>query len=39
MKSPMKTAFFLFLEGGVKRYRLKLADYAAVVDELDAVDW
>jgi hypothetical protein len=27
------------MEGGVKRYRFKLADCAAIVDELDAVDW
>jgi hypothetical protein len=26
-------------EGGVKRYSFKLADCAAIVDELDAVDW
>jgi hypothetical protein len=27
------------LEGGVKRYRFKLAECAAIVDELDTVDW
>jgi hypothetical protein len=27
------------MESGVKRYRFQLADSAAIVDELDAVDW
>jgi hypothetical protein len=27
------------MEDGVKRYRFKLADCVAIVDELDAVDW
>jgi hypothetical protein len=27
------------MKGGVKRYRFKLADCTAIVDELDAVDW
>jgi hypothetical protein len=30
---------FEVMEGGVKRYRFKLADCAAIVDKLDAVDW
>jgi hypothetical protein len=30
---------FEAMEGGVKLYRFKLADRAAIVDELDAVDW
>jgi hypothetical protein len=30
---------FEAMESGVKRYRFKLADCAAIVDELDAVDW
>jgi hypothetical protein len=30
---------FEAMEGGVKRYRFKLANCAAIVDELDAVDW
>jgi hypothetical protein len=30
---------FEAMEGGVKRYRFKLVDCAAIVDELDAVDW
>jgi hypothetical protein len=27
------------MEGGVKRYRFKLVDCVAIVDEFDAVDW
>jgi hypothetical protein len=27
------------IKGGVKRYRFKLVDCVAIVDELDAVDW
>jgi hypothetical protein len=30
---------FEAMEGGVKRYRFKLADCGAIVDELDAVKW
>jgi hypothetical protein len=30
---------FEAMEGGVKRYRFKLADLAAIVDKLDSVDW
>jgi hypothetical protein len=30
---------FEAMEGGVKRYRFKLADCGAIVDELDVVDW
>jgi hypothetical protein len=30
---------FEAMESGVKRYRFKLEDCAAIVDELDAVDW
>jgi hypothetical protein len=30
---------FEAMEGGFKRYKFKLADCAAIVDELDAVDW
>jgi hypothetical protein len=30
---------FEAMEGGVKRYRFNMADCAAIVDELDAVDW
>jgi hypothetical protein len=30
---------FEAMEGGVKRYRFKLVDCAAIVDEIDAVDW
>jgi hypothetical protein len=30
---------FEVMKGGVKRYRFKLADCAAIKDELDAVDW
>jgi hypothetical protein len=30
---------FEAMESGVKRYRVKLADCTAIVDELDAVDW
>jgi hypothetical protein len=30
---------FEAMEGCVKHYRFKLADCAAIVDELDAVDW
>jgi hypothetical protein len=29
---------FEAIEGGVKRYRFKLADCVVIVDELDAVD-
>jgi hypothetical protein len=29
---------FEAMEGGVKRYRFKLAHYAAIVDEIDSVD-
>jgi hypothetical protein len=30
---------FEAMEGGVKRYRFKLADCGAIVDEFDAMDW
>jgi hypothetical protein len=30
---------FEAMESGVKRYRFKLVDCAAIVDELDAVEW
>jgi hypothetical protein len=30
---------FEAMEGGVNRYRFKLVDFAAIVDELDAMDW
>jgi hypothetical protein len=38
-KMQISCCKFEAMDGGVKRYRFKLADCGAIVDEVDAVDW